>query len=50
MTRAATTDTVTVAPANNVYTVLAALATVAVAIGLVVLFLRANQLGIKLFG
>jgi len=49
MTRAVATDTVTVAPSNNVYTVLAALATVAVAIGLTVLFIRAKQLGVQLF-
>jgi hypothetical protein len=49
MTRVAATDTVTVAPSNNVYTVLTALATVAVAIGLMVLFIRAKQLGVVLF-
>jgi hypothetical protein len=49
MTRAASGDTVTVAPSNNVYTGLLGLAVVVVAIGLVVLFLRANTLGVKFF-
>ncbi len=48
MTRAATGDTVTVAASSNVYTALLALATVAVAIGLVVLIMRAQTLGIEL--
>jgi hypothetical protein len=49
MTRAATTtDTVTVAASSNIYTALVVLATIAVAIGLVVLFLRAQTLGVEL--
>lgn len=48
MTRTDTEHTVTVAPSDNIYTVLAAVATVAVLIGLVVLLIRANTLGVEL--
>ena len=44
-----TTETITVAPSNNIYTVLAALGFLAVALGLIVMFLRANALGVELF-
>jgi len=50
MTRAATGDLVTVAPTNNIYTALLGLASVAVLIGCIVIFLRAKTLGIPLFG
>jgi hypothetical protein len=48
MSRIPTGDMVPVPPSNNVYTVLAALGTVVVAIGLIVLFVRANALGVEL--
>ena len=44
MSRAATGDTFEVRPQNNVYTALAAAATVAVAIGLVVVLLQYRAL------
>lgn len=49
MSRMQTSETVAVAPSNNIYTVLAIAGTVAVAIGLIVLILKANALGIELF-
>ncbi len=45
MSRIASGNTVTVAPTNNVYTALAAAAVVAQILGLVVLFLRARDIG-----
>jgi hypothetical protein len=48
MSRIATGDTIAVPPSNNIYTVLAALGTLAVAMGLAILFVRANALGMKL--
>jgi len=44
MSRAATGDTVVVRPTNNVYTALVAGATIAVAIGLVIVLMRYNAL------
>jgi hypothetical protein len=49
MTRAATGDTVVVKPANNVYTVLVIAAFIAVLAALVVVVLRARELGMPLF-
>jgi hypothetical protein len=45
MSRIATGNTVTVAPTNNVYTALAAAAVIAQILGLIVLFVRAGDLG-----
>ena len=45
MSRIATGNTVTVAPTNNVYTALAAAAVIAQILGLIVLFIRAQDLG-----
>jgi len=45
MSRVATGNTVTLAPTNNVYTALAAAAVVAQLLGLVVLFIRAKDVG-----
>ena len=45
MSRIATGNTVTVAPTNNVYTALAAAAVIAQILGLIVLFIRALDLG-----
>ena len=42
MSRAATGDTVVLKPSNNIYTGLVIAATVAVALALVVLFMRAS--------
>ncbi len=42
-------NTILVKPTNNVYTALAAAGLVAVIVALVVLFLRADALGIKIF-
>ncbi len=44
MTRAASGDVVTVKPSNNVYTALAAIATLVSIIAIVVLFVRASEL------
>jgi hypothetical protein len=44
MTRAATGDTIIIRPQNNIYTVLLAVATVAVAIGLAVVWMRSDTL------
>jgi hypothetical protein len=49
MTRAATGDTVVVRPTNNVYTVLVIAAFIAVLGALVVVILRARELGMPLF-
>jgi hypothetical protein len=48
MARAVTGDTVTVAPTNNIYTVLSLIGVIAVAMSLVILFVRAGTLGISL--
>jgi hypothetical protein len=45
MSRIATGNTVTVAPTNNIYTALAASAVIAQILGLIVLFVRAQDLG-----
>lgn len=42
-------NTIVVKPTNNVYTALAAAGLLAVVVALVVLFIRANELGIKIF-
>jgi hypothetical protein len=44
MTRAATGDTIVIRPQNNIYTVLLAVATLAVAIGLLVVWMRSMTL------
>jgi hypothetical protein len=44
MTRAATGDTIIVRPTNNIYTVLLGVATLAVAIGLLVVWMRSETL------
>jgi hypothetical protein len=44
MSRAASGDTVVLKPANNIYTVLVVAATLAVILGLVVLFMRVKPL------
>ena len=49
MSRAATGDTVVVKPSNNIYTVLTIVATLAVTMALVVLYIRAQEMGIKFF-
>jgi hypothetical protein len=49
MTRAASGDTVTVAPSNNIYTALAGLGVVVVLLGLVILYFRSVVLEVKLF-
>jgi hypothetical protein len=49
MTRVASGEMVPVPASNNIYTVLLAAANVAVAIGLLVVFIRANVLGVQLF-
>jgi hypothetical protein len=49
MSRAASGDTVVVKPANNIYTALVVGATIVVALGLVVIFMRAQAIGISLF-
>ena len=45
MSRIASGNTVTVAPTNNIYTALAACAVIAQILGLIVLFMRAGDLG-----
>ncbi len=45
MSRIASGNTVTVAPTNNVYTALAAAAVIAQILGLIVLFVRAGDMG-----
>jgi hypothetical protein len=45
MSRIATGNTVTVAPTNNVYTALAAAAVIGQILGLIVLFIRAQDMG-----
>jgi hypothetical protein len=47
MTRVASGDTVTVAPSNNIYTVLAGFAVLVVFLGLVILYIRAMTLEVK---
>jgi hypothetical protein len=49
MSRAATGDTVVVKPSNNVYTVLTIIATIAVTMSLIVLYVRSQQMGIQFF-
>lgn len=49
MSRAASGDVVTVPASSNMYTGLAAAATVGVALAVLVLFLRAKALGVELF-
>ena len=49
MSRAATGDTVTVRPSNNIYTVLTGAALIVVILALVVVFMRAKDLGINFF-
>jgi hypothetical protein len=44
MTRAATGDTIVIRPQNNIYTVLLAVATIAVIIGLIVIWMRSMTL------
>jgi hypothetical protein len=48
MSRVAGGETIAVPASNNIYTVLLALANVAVVLGLAVLFIRANALGVQL--
>jgi hypothetical protein len=48
MARIAGGDTIKVQASNNIYTVLLALANVAVVMGLAVLFIRAAALGVQL--
>jgi hypothetical protein len=48
MARAATGDTVTVAPTNNIYTALAAVAVLSTLMAVVVLFIRSQSLGMDL--
>ncbi len=45
MSRISSGNTVTVAPTNNVYTALAAAAVIAQILGLIVLFIRARDIG-----
>ena len=47
MARIASGETVQIEPTNNIYTVLAAVASLAVLIGLIVLFVRASALGVN---
>jgi hypothetical protein len=49
MARISGGDTIRVQASNNIYTVLLALANVAVGLGLLVLFVRASTLGVQLF-
>jgi hypothetical protein len=49
MSRASSGDIVFVKPSSNVYTGLAAAGTVALIVGLVVLYLQAAALGVKFF-
>lgn len=46
MSRAITGDTITVKPANNIYTALSGVALVIVLLGLVVVWLRGQTLGV----
>ena len=48
MSRIATVETVAVPASNNIYTVLLLAANVAVGLGLLVVFVRAAQLGVQL--
>lgn len=50
MSRAATGDVVALRPGLNVYTVLVLAAVIVQVLGLVVLFMRANQVGVLFFG
>jgi hypothetical protein len=49
MSRAATGDVVQVRPGLDVYTVLAVAAVIVQIIGLAIIFVRANELGVKFF-
>jgi hypothetical protein len=49
MSRAATSDVVTVKPTMNIYTVLVFAALLVQAIGLAIIFVRAHDLGVKFF-
>jgi hypothetical protein len=49
MSRAGSGDVVFVRPRNSIYTALAAAGTVAVAVGLIALFVRCTALGVKFF-
>lgn len=50
MTRMTGGETIVVPPANNVYTVLAAVAVVVELVGLIILIMRSGALNIPLFG
>lgn len=49
MSRAATGDVVAVQAENNVYTVLAIATVIVQIIGLVLIYMRANQIGVSFF-
>ena len=49
MSRAATGDVVPIKPGLNIYFVLVLAAVIVQAIGLAVVFMRANELGVKFF-
>jgi len=49
MTRAATGDVVAIRPEPNVYTVLVIAAVIVQIIGLAIMFVRANQVGVNFF-
>jgi hypothetical protein len=46
MSRAITGDTVTVKPANNIYTALSGVALVIVLLGIIVVYMRGQTLGV----
>ena len=50
MSRVQTGDVVVRKADNNIYTVLAFAGVVVAVLGLIVIFMRANALGVKLFG
>lgn len=50
MTRAATGDTVVVKPGPNIYTVLLGAGIIATAMALVIVIMRAQEMGYKFFG
>jgi hypothetical protein len=49
MTRAATGDVVAIRPEPNIYTVLVIAAVLVQVLGLVIMFIRANQVGVNFF-
>lgn len=49
MSRMSGGETIPIRPTNNIYTVLTGVATAVVAVGLILLFLRASALGVSLF-